>query len=60
MKRFVVAGVAMAAILLSLSGCYWPGPWHHHHHDRDGDRYERNDSRRGYDHERYDDRYYRR
>jgi len=60
MKKIVMAGVAMAAMLLSLSGCYWPGPWHHHH-DRDGDRYERHDSRGGYDHHRDDDgHYYRR
>ena len=50
MKKFVVAGVAMAAMLLSLSGCYWPGHWQHH--DRDGGRYERYDSRGGYDYYR--------
>lgn len=61
MKKFVMAGIAMAAVLVSLTGCYWPGPWHHH--DRDRDRYERNDSRGGYDHHRdgdHDDHYYRR
>ena len=56
MKNFVVAGVAMAAMLLSVSGCCWLGPWHHH--DRDGGRYERYDSRGGYDYQRSSDRYH--
>ncbi len=55
MKKIVVTGIAMATMLFSLAGCYWPGPWHdRHHHDRDRERDERHDNRDDDDHYRDD------
>ncbi|MDD2467721.1 MAG: hypothetical protein PHI97_27390 [Desulfobulbus sp.] len=61
MKINILTAIVMGVTLFSLTGCYWPGPWHdRHHHDRgDGGRYERHDNRDGYGHDR-GDHYYRR
>ncbi|TKB28443.1 hypothetical protein FCL47_02870 [Desulfopila sp. IMCC35006] len=63
----MTSAIVMLSILLSLGGCFFPGPWHDrdrghdrgrgHDHDRGG--YDHH-SDRGNDHDRDGDRYERR
>jgi len=43
MKRIIMLGIVLVTILISLGGCYWPGPWHEGHGGghRGGGYYER-------------------
>jgi hypothetical protein len=38
MKKIMMSTIVMLAMLLSLGGCFFPGPWHHRDggHDRGG------------------------